>query len=79
VRTFLREYKAPKIDIPLNWQSIFAFFRSNIHLGIISSERLQYWGLLIWTLFKRPGLLPLAITLAVYGYHFRKVSTSHIV
>jgi radical SAM superfamily enzyme YgiQ (UPF0313 family) len=79
VRTFLREYKAPEIEIPLNWQSILAFFRSNIRLGIIGSERLQYWGLLWWTLFKRPGLLPLAVTLAVYGYHFRKVSTSHIV
>lgn len=79
VRTFLREYKAPKIDIPLNWRSILAFFRSNIRLGIIGSERFQYWGLLWWTLFKRPRLLPLAVTLAVYGHHFRRVSTSHIV
>jgi len=79
VRTFLREYKAPKIDIPLDWRSILAFFRSNIRLGIIGSERFQYWGLFWWTLFKRPGHLPLAITLAVYGYHFRKVSTTHIV
>ncbi|MBC8419696.1 MAG: B12-binding domain-containing radical SAM protein [Proteobacteria bacterium] len=78
VKTFLREYKAPKIKIPLNRQSIFAFFRSNIRLGIIGSERLQYWGLLWWTLFRRPGLLPLAVTLAIYGYHFRKVSNSHI-
>ncbi|MBW1782093.1 MAG: B12-binding domain-containing radical SAM protein [Deltaproteobacteria bacterium] len=78
VRTFLREYKAPKIDIPLNWRSVLAFFRSNIRLGIIGSERFQYWGLFWWTLFKRPGHLPLAITLAVYGYHFRKVSMSHI-
>ena len=78
VKTFLREYKAPKVDIPLDWQSILAFFRSNIFLGIIGSERFQYWGLLWWTLFKRPRHLPLAITLAVYGYHFRKVSLSHI-
>jgi len=77
IKTFLREYKAPQIDIPLNWQSILAFFRSNIRLGIIGRERFQYWGLFWWTLFKRPGLLPLAITLAVYGYHFRKVSMSH--
>lgn len=79
IRTFLKEYKAPKIDIPLNWQSVLAFCRSNIRLGIIGSERFQYWGLFCWTLFKRPGLLPLAITLAVYGYHFRKVSTAHLV
>jgi len=78
VKTFLREYKAPKIRIPLDYQTILAFFRSNIRLGIIGNERFQYWGLLGWTLFRRPGLLPLAVTLAVYGYHFRKVSTSHI-
>lgn len=79
IRTFLREYKAPRLDIPFNWQSILAFIRSNIRLGIIGSERFQYWGLFWWTLFKRPGLLPLAITLAVYGHHFRKVSTSRMV
>lgn len=79
VKTFLREYKAPKIKIPLDYQSILAFFRSNIRLGIIGSERFQYWGLLWWTLFRRPGLLPLAVTFAIYGYHFRKVSNSHIV
>ncbi len=78
VKTFLREYKAPKIKIPLDYQSILAFFRSNIRLGIIGSERFQYWGLLWWTLFRRPGLLPLAVTFAIYGYHFRKVSNSHI-
>ncbi|MCJ7682731.1 MAG: B12-binding domain-containing radical SAM protein [Desulfobacteraceae bacterium] len=79
VKTFLREYKAPKIRFSLNYQNILAFFRSNIRLGIIGRERLQYWGLLWWTLFRRPGLLPLAVTFAIYGYHFRKVSNSHIV
>jgi len=78
VKTFLREYKAPKIQISLDFQRFLAFFRSNIRLGIIGRERLQYWGLLWWTLFRRPGLLPLAVTLAIYGYHFRKVSNSHI-
>ena len=78
VKTFLREYKTPKIKISLDYQSILAFFRSNIRLGIIGSERFQYWGLLWWTLFRRPGLLPLAVTFAIYGYHFRKVSNSHI-
>ena len=79
VRTFLREYNAPKIRFSMDYQRFLAFFRSNIHLGIIGRERLHYWGLLWWTLFRRPGLLPLAVTLAIYGYHFRKVSNSHIV
>ena len=78
VKTFLREYRAGKIEIPLDFQRYLAFFRSSIRLGIVGSERFQYWRLLGWTLFRRPGLLPLAVTLAIYGYHFRKVSVLHI-
>jgi len=29
--------------------------------------------LVFWTLFKRPRLFPTAITMTIYGYHFRKV------
>lgn len=78
VRTFLREYKAPKITLPFHFQHILAFLRSSIRLGILGRERFQYWKILIWTLVRRPGLLPLAITLSIYGYHFRKICTSHI-
>jgi hypothetical protein len=73
VNTFLREYKAPKIEIPLDFQRFLAVFRSNIRLGIFGKERFQYWRLLLWTLFRRPELFSLAITLAIHGHHFRKV------
>ena len=78
VRTFLKEYKAPKSDIQMNFQSLMAVFRSTIRLGIFGKERFQYWKLLLWTLHKRPALLPLAITFAIYGHHFRKVCEIHI-
>ncbi|MEE9418206.1 MAG: DUF4070 domain-containing protein, partial [Desulfatiglandaceae bacterium] len=78
VKTFLREYKARKIKTPFDFQRFLAVFRSSIRLGIFGSERFQYWWLLLWTLFRRPGLFPLAITLAIYGHHFRKVSSLHI-
>jgi hypothetical protein len=78
VRTFLREYQAPEIRIPLNRDYFMAFFRSVVRLGIIGRERVQYWKLLAWTLFRRPRLFPLAVTLAIYGYHFRKVCELHI-
>jgi hypothetical protein len=32
-----------------------------------------FWGLLLWTLICRPRLLPQAVTLSIYGFHFRKV------
>jgi radical SAM superfamily enzyme YgiQ (UPF0313 family) len=78
VRTFLREYKPPKIKSPLEFEYILAFLRSIYRLGILGKERSHYWKLLFWTLFRRPKLFPLAITLAVYGYHFRKVCELHI-
>jgi radical SAM superfamily enzyme YgiQ (UPF0313 family) len=78
VRTFLQEYKAPKTRIPLDFQGVMAFFRSSIRLGIFGKERFQYWKLLLWTLRKRPQLMSLAITFAIYGHHFRKVCEIHI-
>ena len=78
VKTFLQEYKNPGRKIPMNFQRCMAFFRSSIRLGVFGKERFQYWKLLLWTIRKRPELLPLAITFAIYGHHFRKVCELHI-
>jgi radical SAM superfamily enzyme YgiQ (UPF0313 family) len=78
VKTFLREYRAPRIEIPMDFQRFLAFFRSNIRLGILGRERFQYWRLLLWTLFRRPELFSLAITLAIHGHHFRKICELYI-
>ncbi len=72
--TFLREYEMPKTRVPLDFQRLLAAFRSSIRLGLFGKERFQYWKILSWTLFCRPRLVPLAITFAIYGYHFRKIS-----
>ena len=45
---------------------------STFMLGIVGKERACYWRLIFWSLFTRPKMLPQAITLAVFGYHFRK-------
>ena len=50
-----------------------AFFRSIVVLGIVGKERFHYWRLLSWTVIRRPRLLHKAVTLAIYGFHFRKV------
>lgn len=73
VRTFLRSYATPKVKAPMELQYKLAFFRSVLRLGIVGKERLQYWKLLLWTTFRRPRLVPLAVTLSIYGYHFRKI------
>ena len=78
VKTFLKEYKAPRVTIPLNGEYVRAFFRSVLHLGIIGKERVHYWKLIFWTLYRRPELFALAITFAIYGYHFRQVMDLHL-
>ncbi len=78
VKTFLREYKAPSTHASLSFQYILAFFRSVYRLGIIGKERVQYWKLLVWTAVRRPKLFPLAVTFAIYGYHFRKTCEQHV-
>lgn len=78
IKTFFREYKAPKINAQFKFNDILSLFRAIYHLGILGNERVQFWKLLSWTCFHRRELLPLSVTLAVYGYHFRKVSKLHV-
>jgi len=72
--TFLKEYHPPKIRIPFDIEYIFAFGRSIYHLGLRGVERVQYWKLCWWVLLHKPRIFPEAITLAIYGYHFRQIS-----
>jgi radical SAM superfamily enzyme YgiQ (UPF0313 family) len=78
VRTFLREYKQPAVRQRVDLQRVLAVVRSALRLGVIGRERCQYWRILAWTLFVRPRLLPQAVTLAIYGYHFRRVVELHV-
>ena len=74
VRTFLERYKPPKIRIlRFRLSYLGAFFKSVFYLGIIGKERLHYWRLFFWSLFKCPRSLPMAMTFTIYGFHFRKI------
>ena len=79
VRTFLREYRAPARNASLSARHILAFFRSTVRLGIAGRERFQYWKLLIWAILRCPKRFPMAVTFAIYGYHFRKTCEKHVV
>ena len=78
VLTFLREYQPLKTKFQLEPQYFLALWRSIYQLGILGVERVQYWRLFFWTLFHRPRLFPLAITFAIYGFHFRQVAALHV-
>jgi len=78
VLTFLREYQPPKLKLHLDLQSLLALGRSIYQLGMRGAGRAHYWRLFFWTLFRRPSLFPLAITFAIFGFHFRQVVAEHV-
>ncbi|HET9913071.1 MAG TPA: B12-binding domain-containing radical SAM protein [Anaerolineales bacterium] len=79
VKTFLKEFKPPRLKAPIDFQYLLALPRSIIRLGILDKGRVYYWKLFFWTLFRKPRLFPMAITFAIYGYHFRQIcSLTHI-
>ena len=74
IRNMLKQYKRPAgIKKSINMTRLKAFARSIVVLGIAKKGRWAYWHLLLWTLLKKPALLPDAITYAVYGYHYRTI------
>jgi radical SAM superfamily enzyme YgiQ (UPF0313 family) len=78
VITFLKEYKPKPIKkkIHFNFHNLRAFYKSIWFLGIKGKERFHYWKLISWTLVRRPRFFRLAITFAIYGFHFRKTMGS---
>jgi len=79
IRTFLREYRAPSVRGHLQFSHVLALARSFYRLGIVGRERFHFWALLLWTQFRCPRLFPDAISLAIYGYHFRMICKRHVV
>lgn len=74
VKVFLREYR------PLQRQRsrpqighFVAFVKSLWVLGVVAKGKRYFWRFLGWTLARHPRSLPISITLAIYGFHFRKI------
>ena len=79
VKTFLKEYRPQrKKRDRIRFYHIRALIRSVWVLGVREKGRRYYWKLFISTLLKRPRIFPLSVSLAVYGYHFRKVVEKYI-
>lgn len=75
VIAFLDEYKMPagkKWNLSVSY--LQAFFKANWILGICGTGKRYYWKLLSHSLIRYPQKFALAVTLAIYGYHFRKIS-----
>lgn len=75
IKTFLDEYK-PKVKVgpsQSQWYLLFGVVASMWFLGIIEQGRIHYWKLFAWTLFTHVHSFPVFLTVASYGYHFRRI------
>ena len=74
---FLKDFEPGKKKIfHINFSYIEALFKSIFKLGIMGQERIYYWKLFFWSLCVKPKLFSLAILFTIYGFHFRKISTT---
>ncbi|GAI07231.1 unnamed protein product, partial [marine sediment metagenome] len=79
VKTFFKEYKPQrKRKARIQFQDVRALVKSMWFLGVREKGRRYYWKLFLSTLLKHPRKFPLSVSLAVYGYHFRKVLEKYI-
>ena len=62
---------------PLGIVHVRALLRSMLLLGVVGEGRLDYWRLLLWSLVRKPRQFSTAITLTIYGFHFRRVFELH--
>ncbi|MFC2134922.1 B12-binding domain-containing radical SAM protein [Bacteroidota bacterium] len=77
VMRFMKDFEPKKKKVfHLNPNYIAALFKSMFKLGVIGEERIYYWKLFFWSLFRKPQLFSLAILFTIYGFHFRKISNN---
>ncbi len=74
IRAFLKEFRPDgRRKGNLQFYQIVAFLKSIWFLGLKEKGRRYYWRLFISSLLKYPWKFPVSMSLAIYGYHFRKV------
>ncbi len=80
VKIFLQEFKPQKRKGAFQFHpyQLEGLVKSMWFLGIRENGRRYYWKFFVSTLLKHPRSFPLSISLAVYGFHFRKVIEKYI-
>ena len=72
INTFLKTY-TPTARTRVTREDLLAFMRAAWRLGIVSKARVRYWKLIVKTFFVKRRALPMAVELAIHGFHFEKV------
>jgi len=77
VKLFLKEYTVPSWKSQkLTFTEIKAFVKLLWLIGILEEGRKYFWQTLVFSFFKYPKKFSLAMTLVVYGYHFRRIAAT---
>ncbi len=74
VLVFLEEYRPRGPRLRLTWRDVRALVSSLWVMGVLHRGRCAFWKYLAIVLVKHPRKLPPAITLAIHGYHYRRVA-----
>jgi radical SAM superfamily enzyme YgiQ (UPF0313 family) len=73
IKTFLSEYHPKVKSAKISLNDVKAILKSFWKLGVLEEGKHYFWKLLFLSLFKYPQKFAVSMTLAVYGYHFRRV------
>jgi radical SAM superfamily enzyme YgiQ (UPF0313 family) len=75
IKHFLNNYKLPSWNKnKIKLKEIRAFLMLVWLVGTMEKGKKYFWKLFALSLFKHPKKFPIAMTMAVYGYHFRRVA-----
>lgn len=78
VKRFMKDFRPVQQKVvQMRYSYWKAGLKSVFILGVLGKERCYYWRLVFWSLFRRPRLLPMAVTFSIYGFHFRKIFERH--
>jgi len=76
IRVFLKNHQPGAERLRISWSDFEAFVKSFWLLGVWHRGRWAYWRFFASTLVRRPRQFPMAIELAIVGYHFRRVAAA---
>jgi radical SAM superfamily enzyme YgiQ (UPF0313 family) len=78
IKNFLSQFHPARQSVGLRINEIIAFLKTIFHMGFNLKESRYYWNLLWWTIRQDIRKFPMAITLVIYGYHFRTITERNI-
>ena len=74
VLEFLSHYRPKSRPFRFKFSDLVAFMNSILKQGILESGRWDYWKFLVQAYRRNAAAFSVAVTLAIMGYHFQKVT-----